>query len=259
MPESVKPTHRRHRAGGRWGSAWPPRCGARVFPVTGCDVSDEAVARFVADGGGGAGDTGRGREGGRHRRQRGRQRRADRNHPVRQGWRPPKPWPGMPCSSRPRPWTRMSRGGWRNNWKRAAGIISTRRFPAARSARHRVELTILASGSPAAFAKARPALDAMAAKLYELGDAAGAGRCVQDDQPVARGACISPRLRRRSPSQPSRTRYQEGLRGDHRIGRNSWMFENRVPHVLDGDYAPRSAVGNLRQGPRHHPGHGAHR
>src|SRR6201985_3861601 len=37
------------------------------------------------------------------------------------------------------------------------------------------ELTILASGSPKAFAKARPALDAMAAKLYELGGAAGQG------------------------------------------------------------------------------------
>ena len=23
---------------------------------------------------------------------------------------------------------------------------------------------------------------------------------------------------------------------------NSWMFENRVPHILDGDYSPRSAV-----------------
>jgi L-threonate 2-dehydrogenase len=23
---------------------------------------------------------------------------------------------------------------------------------------------------------------------------------------------------------------------------NSWMFGNRVPHMLDGDYAPRSAV-----------------
>ena len=23
---------------------------------------------------------------------------------------------------------------------------------------------------------------------------------------------------------------------------NSWMFENRVPHMLDGDYTPRSAV-----------------
>lgn len=23
---------------------------------------------------------------------------------------------------------------------------------------------------------------------------------------------------------------------------NSWMFENRVPHILQGDYSPRSAV-----------------
>ena len=23
---------------------------------------------------------------------------------------------------------------------------------------------------------------------------------------------------------------------------NSWMFENRVPHILEGDYQPRSAV-----------------
>ena len=23
---------------------------------------------------------------------------------------------------------------------------------------------------------------------------------------------------------------------------NSWMFENRIPHVLEGDYSPRSAV-----------------
>jgi 3-hydroxyisobutyrate dehydrogenase len=23
---------------------------------------------------------------------------------------------------------------------------------------------------------------------------------------------------------------------------NSWMFENRAPHILDGDYAPRSAI-----------------
>ena len=36
-------------------------------------------------------------------------------------------------------------------------------------------LTVLASGTPAAFATARPALDALAAKLYELGDAAGQG------------------------------------------------------------------------------------
>ena len=44
------------------------------------------------------------------------------------------------------------------------------------------ELTILASGSPAAFAKARPALDAMAAKLYELGD--DAGQAFGNGQPI---------------------------------------------------------------------------
>ncbi len=37
------------------------------------------------------------------------------------------------------------------------------------------QLTVLCSGSPAARAKAKPALDAMAAKVYELGDAAGQG------------------------------------------------------------------------------------
>src|ERR1700710_2787910 len=37
------------------------------------------------------------------------------------------------------------------------------------------ECTVLPSGIPAAFDRARPALDAMAAKLYELGDAAGQG------------------------------------------------------------------------------------
>ena len=70
----------------------------------------------------------------------------------------------------------MSRGGWRNNWKRPGGTISTRRSPAARSARRRANSPFWLPGSPAAFCEgARPALDAMAAKLYELGDAAGQG------------------------------------------------------------------------------------
>src|SRR3954468_13885592 len=37
------------------------------------------------------------------------------------------------------------------------------------------ELTIMASGSPDAFSAARPALEAMAVKFYELGDAAVTG------------------------------------------------------------------------------------
>ena len=31
---------------------------------------------------------------------------------------------------------------------------------------------------------------------------------------------------------------------------NSWMFENRVPHILSGDYTPLSAVDIFREGSR---------
>src|SRR5246127_2809194 len=104
------------------------------------------------------------------------------------------------------------------------------------------ELTILASGSPAAFAKARPALDAMAAKLYELGDAAGQGAAFKMINPLLARVPIT------APSEAITFAAKQGLniRKVYEVitasAGNSWMFENRMPHVLDGDYTPRSAV-----------------
>jgi 3-hydroxyisobutyrate dehydrogenase len=81
----------------------------------------------------------------------------------------------------------------------------------------------------------------MAAKLYELGDAAGEGaafKMINSCSP----ACI---LR---PHQAITFAAKQGLdiRKVYEVitasAGNSWMFENRMPHVLDGDYAPRSAV-----------------
>jgi len=104
------------------------------------------------------------------------------------------------------------------------------------------ELTILASGSPTAFAKARPALDAMAAKLYELGDAAGQGAAFKMINQLLAGVHIA------AASEAIAFAARQGLdiRKVYDVitasAGNSWMFENRMPHVLDGDYAPRSAV-----------------
>src|SRR5246127_5548483 len=104
------------------------------------------------------------------------------------------------------------------------------------------ELTILASGSPAAFARARPALDAMAAKLYELGDAAGQGAAFKMINQLLAGVHIA------AASEAIAFAARQGLdiRKVYEVitasAGNSWMFENRMPHVLDGDYAPRSAV-----------------
>jgi 3-hydroxyisobutyrate dehydrogenase len=104
------------------------------------------------------------------------------------------------------------------------------------------ELTILASGSEAAFAKARPVLDAMAAKLYELGDAAGQGAAFKMINQLLAGVHIA------AASEAIAFAAKQGLdiRKVYEVitasAGNSWMFENRMPHVLDGDYAPRSAV-----------------
>jgi 3-hydroxyisobutyrate dehydrogenase len=103
-------------------------------------------------------------------------------------------------------------------------------------------LTMLASGSDAAFARAQPALDAMAAKLYRLGDRPGVGAAFKMVNQLLAGVHIA------AASEAIVFARKLGLD----IGKvyevitasagNSWMFENRVPHVLDGDYTPRSAV-----------------
>jgi 3-hydroxyisobutyrate dehydrogenase len=104
------------------------------------------------------------------------------------------------------------------------------------------ELTILASGSAAAFAKARLALDAMAAKLYELGDAAGQGAAFKMVNQLLAGVHIA------AASEAITFAARQGLdiRKVYEVitasAGNSWMFENRMPHVLDGDYTPKSAV-----------------
>ena len=136
----------------------------------------------------------------------------------------------------------MSRGGWRSNWRRPGGIISTRRSPAARSARRRANSPFWPPAVRAAFAKARPALDAMAAKLYELGDAAGEGAAFKMINQLLAGVHIA------AASEAIAFAAKQGLdiRKVYEVitasAGNSWMFENRVPHVLDGDYTPRSAV-----------------
>lgn len=104
------------------------------------------------------------------------------------------------------------------------------------------ELTILASGTPAAFGRARPALDAMSAKLYELGDQPGQGAAFKMINQLLAGVHIA------AASEAMAFAAKQGLdiRKVYEVitasAGNSWMFENRMPHVLDGDYTPRSAV-----------------
>jgi L-threonate 2-dehydrogenase len=104
------------------------------------------------------------------------------------------------------------------------------------------ELTILASGSATAFAKARPALDAMAAKLYELGDAPGQGAAFKMVNQLLAGVHIAAASEAITFAAKQGLDLQKVYEVITASAGNSWMFENRMPHVIAGDYKPRSAV-----------------
>lgn len=103
-------------------------------------------------------------------------------------------------------------------------------------------LTFMASGAPAAFAKAEAALAAMAGKVYRLGDEPGIGSTVKAVNQLLAGVHLATAAEAmafgtRAGADP-RTLFEVI---SHSAG-NSWMFGNRVPHMLDDDYTPRSAV-----------------
>ncbi len=103
-------------------------------------------------------------------------------------------------------------------------------------------LTILASGSKAAFEQARPALAAMAGKVYELGNEAGLGAAFKMINQLLAGVHIA------AASEAMAFAAKQGLDLPKVFevitasAGNSWMFENRMLHVLQGDYTPHSAV-----------------
>lgn len=104
------------------------------------------------------------------------------------------------------------------------------------------QMTVMASGKPDAFAAAGELLNAFAGKVYRLGDAAGVGSTVKMVNQHLAGvhiatACEAMALGIKAGADP-RQLYEVICNS----AGMSWMFENRVPHILDGDYTPLSAV-----------------
>nr|WP_234432875.1 L-threonate dehydrogenase [Streptomyces sp. NRRL S-1824] len=104
------------------------------------------------------------------------------------------------------------------------------------------ELTMMTSGSAAAYAVADQVLEAMSSTVYRLGDRAGLGSKVKIVNQLLAGVHIAAAAEAMAlgikSGVPAEALYEVIT---HSAG-NSWMFENRMAHVLAGDYAPLSAV-----------------
>ncbi|MFZ3585095.1 L-threonate dehydrogenase [Loktanella sp. DJP18] len=104
------------------------------------------------------------------------------------------------------------------------------------------ELSILASGSKEAFAKARPALDAMAATVFELGDQVGAGSSMKAINQMLVGVHIAAMAEAMTFGMTQGVSPEQFLKIIPQCAGTSWALESRGPHVRDGDYTPLSAV-----------------
>lgn len=104
------------------------------------------------------------------------------------------------------------------------------------------DLTVMASGSAQAFEAAAGLLDAVSARVFRLGDAPGAGSAVKMINQLLAGVHIAAA----GEAMVMAARLGLDLPAVYEVitasAGNSWMFENRVPHVLDGDYRPLSSV-----------------
>lgn len=104
------------------------------------------------------------------------------------------------------------------------------------------QLTIMASGPPDVFDTAAPALDAMAEKVYRLGDECGAGSTVKMVNQLLAGVHIASAAEAMALGVKAGADPQQLYEVICNSAGGSWMFENRVPHMLAGDYTPHSAV-----------------
>ncbi len=104
------------------------------------------------------------------------------------------------------------------------------------------EMTVMAAGAPEHFAKVEDVFKAIAQKVYRLGDAPGAGSKVKMINQLLAGVHIAAAAEAmamgiRAGADPA-VLYEVITNS----AGSSWMFQNRVPHILSGDYTPLSSV-----------------
>ncbi|WP_372802586.1 L-threonate dehydrogenase [Paracoccus seriniphilus] len=104
------------------------------------------------------------------------------------------------------------------------------------------QLSIMASGSAAAFDAARPLLEAIAETVFELGDQVGAGSAMKAVNQLLAGVHIAAMAEALTFGMTQGVAPEKFVEVISKCAGTSWMLENRAPHVVAGDYTPHSSV-----------------
>ncbi|WP_112875432.1 L-threonate dehydrogenase [Paracoccus endophyticus] len=104
------------------------------------------------------------------------------------------------------------------------------------------QITVMASGPAAAFDRAGPALDAVAARVFRLGERPGDGSRMKMINQLLAGVHIAAAAEAMVLAASQRMDLAQVLEVISTCAGTSWMFENRGPHIVAGDWTPHSAV-----------------
>lgn len=103
-------------------------------------------------------------------------------------------------------------------------------------------MSVMASGTPAAFAQAASVLDAIAETVFRLGDTPGGGSQMKLINQLLAGVHIAAAAEAMNLAASLNMDLHQVIEVLSKCAGSSWMFENRGPHIADGDYTPLSSV-----------------
>ena len=104
------------------------------------------------------------------------------------------------------------------------------------------QLSVMASGTPQAFAAAKPVLEATAETVFPLGDTAGAGSAMKAVNQLLAGVHIATMAEALTFGMTQGVDPDQFVEVISKCAGTSWMLENRAPHIAAEDYTPHSSV-----------------
>src|ERR1700693_4265024 len=105
-------------------------------------------------------------------------------------------------------------------------------------------MTVMGSGSEAAFAKAGPVLEAISTKVWRLGDQVGVGSTVKMVNQLLAGVHIATAAEALALGIRAGADPETLFKVISESAGSSWMWQNRVPHILAGG-GTRSSAGSI--------------
>lgn len=104
------------------------------------------------------------------------------------------------------------------------------------------QMSVMAAGAPEVFARCERIFGAISSRLYRLGDQPGQGSKVKMINQLLAGVHIAAAAEAMAMGMRAGCDPQALFEVISNSAGCSWMFENRVPHILAGDFTPLSAV-----------------